>query len=280
MIRIKDSVHFTLQSRSLLGSQCGKHLCCSLAAWLMLVMSACSTTPTSNSSNIPQPNAGDRPDTLAETHVKLGIGYLQQGNRELALSKLQRALQLDPRLPSAHNAIAILYEQLGETRLAAQHYQNAVNFGPQDSNAHNNYGAFLCKNNDLDKADEQFLLALRNPLYATPELAYENAGLCAMRKPDVNKAENYFRNALQINPRLPSSLYQMALISFDRGQPLPARAYLQRYMEVAQPTPQSLWLGIRIERALGDRNAVSSYALLLRSNFPDSEEARLLQESE
>lgn len=248
-----------------------------LLAALVVSLSACATTGTSTEA---LQGGDDRPDTLAETFVKLGIGYMQQGQRELALGKLQRALELDPNLPSAHNAIAILYERLGQTELASRHYQRAVSLGPQDSNAHNNYGTFLCNRNELDRAEEQFLLALKNPLYATPELAYENAGQCALRKPDLAKAETYFRSALQLNPKLASSLYQMSVINHERGDYLPARAYLQRYTEVASHTPQSLWLGIKIERALGDKNAVSSYALLLKSNFPDSDEARLLQESE
>jgi type IV pilus assembly protein PilF len=37
-----------------------------------------------------------------------------------------------------------------------------------------------------------------------------------------------------------------------------------------------LWLGVRIERRLGDRNSEASYALQLRNRFPDSREARAL----
>ncbi len=242
-----------------------------------VVLSACSSTGKSSDTLTP---TADRPDTLAETNVKLGIGYMQQGKPDVALGKLQRALELDPGLASGHNAIAILYEQLGKLDLAGEHYQHAVELKPQDSAARNNYGAFLCgKRNQLDKAEQQFLEALKNPLYDTPEFAYENAGLCAKRKPDMAKAEQYFRKALELSPRMPGSLYQMSLINFEAQRYLPARAYFQRYAEIARHTPQSLWLGIRIERELGDKNAVSSYSLYLKSNFPDSEEARLLRES-
>ncbi|MDP1707926.1 MAG: type IV pilus biogenesis/stability protein PilW [Gammaproteobacteria bacterium] len=223
----------------------------------------------------------DRPDTLAETHVKLGMGYMQQGKPDIALGKLQRALELDPNLASGHNAIAILYDQLGRVDTAEEHYKRALALAPQDSSAHNNYGTFLCsRRNRLDEAEQEFLKALENPLYATPELAYENAGLCAQRKPDLVKAEQYFRRALELRQTLPVSLYQMALINFETGRHLPARAYLQRYAEVASHTPQSLWLGIRIERVLGDKDAVASYSVYLKGNFPDSDEAKLLQASE
>jgi type IV pilus assembly protein PilF len=72
----------------------------------------------------------------------------------------------------------------------------------------------------------------------------------------------------------------MAAISYEDAQYLPARAYLQRYLVVARHTARSLWLGIRIERKLGDVDAVASYALALSNRFPESDEARLLRESE
>jgi type IV pilus assembly protein PilF len=246
-----------------------------LAVWVLI--SACGTTPTPDSkAPAPSQGSGARPEPLSDTYVKLGVGYLQQGKRDLALSNLQRALELDAQSSSAHNAIAILYEQLGETKLARRHYERAVRLNPQDSPAQNNYGAFLCRQNELAKAERHFLGALKNPLYETPEFAYENAGLCALQVPDRAKAERYFREALRANPNLPESLYQMALLSYEAQNYLPARAYLQRYAEAAQHTSRSLWLGIRIERELDDKNALASYSLLLKGKFPESEEAKLL----
>ena len=245
-----------------------------LALTLALSLGACSSLPNSKSST----KGG--PDSLAETNLKLGIGYLQQGQRDLALNNLERAIELDPKLAQAHSAIAVLYDQAGQADLALQHAEKAVSLDPNDPAAHLNYGTFLCKQNQLDKADAQFQLVLKDPAYASPEAAYENAGVCAMRVPDPVKAEQYFRSALQLNPKLPLSLYQVAVLNYQAGQYLPARAYLQRYSEVSQPTSQSLWLGIKIESQLGDRNAASAYALRLKSSFPDSEEARLLLESE
>ena len=71
----------------------------------------------------------------------------------------------------------------------------------------------------------------------------------------------------------------MAKLSFETGRYLPARGYLQRYVAAAKHTAESLWLGIQIEQQLGDKDAISSYALLLKNTFPDSDQARLLRES-
>ena len=72
----------------------------------------------------------------------------------------------------------------------------------------------------------------------------------------------------------------MSQISYEKANYLSARAYLQRYLEISRHTSTSLWLGIKIERELGDKDALSSYILSLKNNFPDSIEAGLLLESE
>jgi type IV pilus assembly protein PilF len=47
-------------------------------------------------------------------------------------------------------------------------------------------------------------------------------------------------------------------------------------MQAAAPTAEVLWLGVRIERALGDRQSEAIHAQQLRRLFPDTPEARQL----
>ena len=72
----------------------------------------------------------------------------------------------------------------------------------------------------------------------------------------------------------------MGEVSYRQGQYLKARGYLARYSEVAKHNARSLWLGVRVERQLGDADAVGSYSVALKGRFPESEETRLLIESE
>jgi len=226
------------------------------------------------------PEPADDPDRLADLHTQLGIGYMQEGKYDLAWKRLHRALEVDPNFSTAHNAMGLLSETLGEHAQAEHHYQRAVDIDPSDSAAQTNFGSFLCRQGRHEAGEERFLRAVKNPLYKNPEVAYTNAGLCMERTGDPEKAERYLRRALDINPRIPAALLSMSAITLESGRELSARAYLQRYQEVAESTPRSLWLGIRIERVLGDQNAVSSYAMLLKAKYPDSREAQLLLESE
>jgi Tfp pilus assembly protein PilF len=49
---------------------------------------------------------------------------------------------------------------------------------------------------------------------------------------------------------------------------------------VSAPGAESLWLGVRIETALGDSSAAGGYALKLKNNFPKSTEAESLRQWE
>jgi len=220
------------------------------------------------------------PTTAGEINASLGLSYMQQGKNDVAMAKLKRALEVEPDLPEAHHYIAVLYERLGQIELAEKHYQRALRLDGQNAGLQNNYGTFMCNQSRFADAEQHFLAALKDPLYKTPDQTYENLGLCALRSGDKPKADGYLRKALQLNPKLPKSLFQMAALEFEAERHLQVRAYLQRYLAVAAHSPETLWLGIRNERILGDKNAVASYALLLKRKFPDSEEARLLSESE
>ena len=212
----------------------------------------------------------------AEVNVELGVRYMQAGMKAVALEKLKKALDQDPELPSAHNAIAVLYQNLGEDGLAEEHFRRALRLDPKYSQAHNNFGIFLCRKDRWAEAEQHFVAAGSDPLYERPELPYTNAGVCAAKAGDPVKAEHYLQLALKANPLFPIALREMARLTLDKGEYLRTRAYLQRYSEVARHTAETLWIGIQAERALGDRDAVASSSLLLRNNFPESEQARRL----
>jgi len=243
---------------------------------IMLLISITACQPAGGGKNL---KPAQKTNQVAIANLRLGIAYLERKEYEKSLEKLQRAQEADPNYTTTYNVLGLLYQQLRDYSQAEKYFKKALSLNPNDSSTLNNYGQLLCQQNRPDEADKIFLEAGNNPLYETPELAYTNAGLCAEANNKKELAENYFRKALQLNPRMPQALLKMAEYSFNQQNALSARAYLQRYQEVGQHNAKSLWLGIRIERQLGDKNAISSYGLLLKNQFPDSREAQLYQES-
>jgi type IV pilus assembly protein PilF len=246
----------------------------SLTLLLVIFVTSCQQGSTKPDEYVaPDPKA-------AEINVQLGMNYLQRGDFQTALDKLEKALRQNPNLPSAHNTIALLYQSLNKLEQAEEHFLEAVKRAPQYSEAQNNYGVFLCQQNRYEEAEARFLKALENPLYKSAAQALENAGLCMSRMQNMDKSEEYFRKALQRNPNLPKSLIQMAEINFERGDYLQSRAYVQRYQSVARWTAKALYIGIKTENKLQDLDAVASYALLLKGKFPDSDENSLVMKGQ
>jgi type IV pilus assembly protein PilF len=239
----------------------------------VLVLSACASMGEEENPRINN-------KTAAQANTQLGIMHMREGNYDVARLKLEKALELQPDRVDAHEAIAILFAQVGEAGLAEKHYKKSLQINPKYARGHNNYGQFLCAQGHYKKAEKEFLLAANNPFYDFPSLPLTNAGLCAKRVPDMVKAEEYFRLALKKNPAFAPALLQMALISYSKGNYMSVRGYMQRLQEVTKHSPESLWLAIRTEYALDDHEAWRNYAVLLKNNFPESDETRSLQEWE
>lgn len=236
-------------------------------------LSACVT-----SGDMPKREA--MPLEAARTNLQLASEYMKRGQNDRALEKLKRAIEQDPDLAPAHAYLGYVYEKLGKSSEAEQHYKKAVRVDGSDANVRNMYAVYLCRNDRISEAEKHFVAAAQSANYTTSEAAYTNAGLCVLKRPDsAEQAEKYFRLALQINPSYPDALWQLAKLSNQQGRDLPARAFLQRLAAANTLSAQALWLGVQVERQLGDNRSADQYAQELRLRYPESVEARNLSDS-
>ncbi|MDO9636402.1 MAG: type IV pilus biogenesis/stability protein PilW, partial [Thiobacillus sp.] len=90
-------------------------------------------------------------------------------------------------------------------------------------------------------------------------------------------AEANLIKSLKLQPDNPNTVIKLAGLHFRQGNLVEAQRYLTRHAEISPPNAESLWLGVRLERKLGDRAQEAAYGLQLRKRFPDSNEERLLR---
>lgn len=216
----------------------------------------------------------------ARIHTELAAGYFELGNIGVAIEEVKEALRSDTNYGPAHNVSGLIYSALKEDRLAEESFRRALQLNPSDPDANHNYGQFLCQRKREEDGIRYFLAAVNNPLYQSPARSYTNAGICARRRGDSENARNYFQLALKTQPGQPQALYHSADLAFARGDYSAAKAYLNRLTQVSVANAEILWLGVRVERRLGDRNSEASYALQLKNKFPESKEARSLVSGE
>jgi type IV pilus assembly protein PilF len=220
------------------------------------------------------------PNNRAKVHTQLGALYYGRGNMAVALEELRMATTADPNYASAYSILGLVYTELRENQLAQQNFERALRLAPNDPDINHNFGIFLCQTKREKEAINYFMRAIRNPLYPAPWRSYSAAGVCAMRVNNLKDAENYLQIALKQEPNDAGSLLPLGEIRYRQGSLDEARRLVSRYNKVVDPTPESLWLALRIERKLGERVAEASFANQLRRRFSSSREYQLLQRGE
>lgn len=184
--------------------------------------------------NVQQPSQLNNNSLAAIDNMQLGLAYLEQGDRTRAKYKLLLALQQDPNSARIQDAMAYFLEMTGNITQAEFYYQRAIQIAPASGAEHNNYGVFLCHQGEFEKSEQQFLAAVTDPNYLNTAKAYENAGLCAQQIPDLKKAELFYTQAIKQDPQLAMAWYELAQISFDKGDKQQAQQDIENYMKLVR----------------------------------------------
>lgn len=216
------------------------------------------------------------PRQRADAHVELAAGYYERGQLEVALEELGVAERLDSSSPRIYNLYGLVYALLGELPKAESNFRRALELAPNDSEARQNWGWYLCTNGRQRESIAEFEQAIRNPLYRTPEIALVNAGKCSAAIGDISAADQYFRRALQLRPNDATAAYNLSLLHYKAARLDESRALMKIVMLQTNPPPEALYLGMCVERKLGDRQAEQSYVAQLRNRYPEAAETRAI----
>jgi type IV pilus assembly protein PilF len=207
-----------------------------------------------------------------ELSIKLGLGYLREGNREGARLHMQKAIDADPRSAGANNGMALLYQLEKENALAEEHYLKALKFDPTFTAARNNYAIFLLRAGQNEKAYKELTRAASDLKYARRARVYLSLGQAAQRLGKTEEAIAAWEKSLNINPSMSPSYIELATVYFEKNDLPRAKRYLTRYEELTGPRARALWLAVRLEHAFGNKSGEASKALALEKMFPYSQQ--------
>ncbi len=228
---------------------------------------------------------------LADINYQLGVGYYRQGDYAMALQKLKKAEDLRPTRVDVLMVEGLAYQALGHWEEAEAAFRRALErLDPDDEgdfpearnlalagDLHNNYGAFLCARGRYREAMDQFRAALAQSSYRTPQAAWENLGLCALRAGDRAVAKEALEKALALDPNRPASLVALARLRWEAGDADGAERLLNRARALGPLGPEGLWLAIEMGRAQG--RTTDDDERVLRERHPRSPEAAKLRQT-
>lgn len=208
----------------------------------------------------------------AKVHVELGQAYFQVARYGVALDEAKAAISYDAGYAPAYQLMGLVHMFLEENQIADANFAHALSLAPGDPEIQNSYGWFLCSTGKEAAGIEMLQAAARNPYYQTPTRAHANAGLCQLRLNNDAAAERAFLRAVELDNGNHQAVFHLAGIAYRRGANEAAKRYISALNQAVEPTAESLWLAIRIERRLGDRAAEASLVQQLRRRFPGSPE--------
>lgn len=216
----------------------------------------------------------------AKVHTDLGIAYLRDGKYEVALSEAQIALNALDSYAPAHNLLGLIHMALRQNEQAEASFRRAVNFAPNNPEISNNFGWFLCQSGKIKESFAYFNQVLRNPLYKTPAKVLHNMGVCAIMDKDDASGEAYLFRALKLDTNNLRAYYLLADLGYRNSRYDDARDWLKQLHAKMEPTAETVWLALRIDRKLGNRESEARNAGILRRKYRDTAEYQLMLRGE
>jgi len=209
----------------------------------------------------------------AKLRIELAIGYFQQGQTTVALDEIKQALAADPTFADAYNLRGLVYMRLDDAPAAEDSFRRAIALNPREPNVLHNYGWLLCQQNRYADAQQQFSAALAVSSYADRAKTLMTQGICQLRAGQRAEAERSLTQAYELDAANPVIGYNLASVLAQREEWSRAQFYIRRVNNSPSASAETLWLGIKIERQLNNREAIAQLAGQLQRRFPQSREA-------
>jgi Tfp pilus assembly protein PilF len=138
----------------------------------------------------------------ARLHYQLGRNSFERNDYISALRELRQSVEIEPNDPDAQYWLGTTYLILEHYSEAETHLKNAIKLRKDYTDAYNTLGTVYIKTGRFDEAIAQFDLCLGDILYqASYPMIYANMGIAYMKKGDLKKAEESFRQAIKLNSK-------------------------------------------------------------------------------
>jgi type IV pilus assembly protein PilF len=216
----------------------------------------------------------DEPESRRRARIRLELAsnYFEMGQTAVALDEVKQALAADPGYTDAFNLRGLIFMRLSDFPQAEDSFRRALALRGNDPNLLHNYGWLMCQQQKYPEADQHFVRAIANPAYTARSKTLMARGLCQSSAGQFSEAEQSLLKAYELDAGNPVVGYHLASLLLRRNELTRAQFYIRRLNNSELSNSESLWLGVKIERAIGDSVAMRQLADQLRKRFPDSKE--------
>lgn len=187
----------------------------------------------------------------ARSAYEAGVKSISEGRVSLGLASLRQAAEVEPQNALYHNAVGAVLLNVGRFPDAQTEFQKAVELDPTYADAYHNLGSTYAEQGKWEEAITAYKKALAQTIYTSPENTYNNLGYAYWALDRRKEAEEAFRAALQLEPKLVPSHFWLGVLLQKEGRKDEAKQHFQAARDLE---PASL-LGKRaaeVLKAIGD----------------------------
>ena len=213
----------------------------------------------------------------ARLRLELAAGYFEQGQTTVALDEIKQSLAADPSYAPAHNLRGLIYLRLKEPRVAEASFLQALKLDARDGDSWHNLGWLRCEEGRYAEAVQAFGQALQAPHYGAAAKTWMSQGICQARAGQTPEAERSLMRSFELDAANPITGYNLASLLMQRRDYARAQFHIRRLNNSELANAESLWLGLRIERKLANREAERQLGEQLRRRYPESKETAALE---
>ena len=250
-----------------------------LAGSVVVVLPGCAANLAGANMNSDRVTESDESEVhkRARLRLELALAYFDKGQTTDALDHLKQSITADPTLFEAYNLRGLIYMRLNDVPLAEESFRRALSINPKAATVQHNYGWLLCQQSRFAESTQLFSGALANPAYGERAKTWMAQGLCQMKAIQLTDAENSFLRSYELDAGNPITAYNLSQLLYQRGEFVRAQFYMRRLNNSELANAESLWLGIKVERRMENRDATAQLSAQLKKRYPQSRENLALE---
>ena len=167
-----------------------------------------------NMDGLSKGTGGDNSALLINIITK-GVGYLEKGEYDRAVSQFNRAVKIDPGYADAYYNRGLAFYRKGEYDRAISDYTKAIELFPRDFDAYFNRGLAYYGKGEYDNAISDYTRVIAiNP---DDIQAYNNRGYLYYYRGEYDRAVSDYTKAIEIDPGYVDAYYNRGLAFYGKG---------------------------------------------------------------
>lgn len=253
-----------------------------LAVAALVVLAGCQTSNVTTPLHVGTPGAAaaaSSPDAARAVQVRLELAseYLRVGRLDVAMQEVNHVLSINPNALEAYTIRGLIHAEQRNFQAADADYARVLRARGSDPDVLHNYGWILCQQARYDEGIGYLQRALAVPGFATSARTLMAKGLCQQSAGRTAEAKATLERAYFVDPNNPIVAYNLALLLYGAGQVVEAQRYLRPLNASDLANAETLWLGIKVESAMGNQLKLRELGGVLARRFPHSRELALYE---